>query len=311
MITDKQRQERSSGIFSSDVGRIMTGEGVQVTLEKMGKAEAMDLDSDPSIQLGKLLEHAVLDAYESAGNKISARSPDTLRHKEHTWLGCHLDALNGKAVVEAKTWSAFQRDLWGDPGSDELPDYIMWQTQTQMAITGLKQVDVPTCFINEKALVQLLTQKTLPIEIFIVKRSEELIDYLISEAKKVWDCVQKEELPKPVSIGDARLLYKKDDGSVIEATPEIYELCTQLKTVRSSLKNSGSSETELEEKLQAYMGEAAELRFGGKTIVTWKKAKDSDVFMKETFAEEHPDLYRQYLVTSRGSRRFLIKEKAL
>ena len=55
--------------------------------EKMGEIERENLDDVPEIQLGNLIETRILDTYEAAHGGILKRSPDTMRHHEHKWLG--------------------------------------------------------------------------------------------------------------------------------------------------------------------------------------------------------------------------------
>jgi len=45
----------------------------------------------------------------------------------------------------------------------------------------------------------------------------------------------------------------------------------------------------------------------GKTIATWKAAKESQTFDTKRFSIEHPEEYAEYVVTKAGSRRFLLK----
>src|SRR5678815_1848728 len=122
MITDKQREERKNGIFSSDVPRIMAGEGVRVALEKMGELEPANFDDVVEVELGSIIEPRILDAYESLHGKLTVRSPDTMRHQQHPWLGAHMDALTPAKVIEAKSVGWYKRNEWGEPGTDEVPD---------------------------------------------------------------------------------------------------------------------------------------------------------------------------------------------
>ena len=92
MITETQRTRRQSGIFASDVARIMTGDGVSVALEKLGLDEDRQIGLLPAVRLGNLLEGVVLNEFERKTGLALRRSPDTLLHPMNPWLGCHLDA---------------------------------------------------------------------------------------------------------------------------------------------------------------------------------------------------------------------------
>src|SRR3989442_1187016 len=179
MITERQKQERKNGIFSSDVPRIMSGDSVRVALEKMGELEPENLDAIPEIQLGRLIEPRILDAYEARESVILTRSPDTMRHPAHAWLGAHLDACSPAELVESKSVGWYNRNLWGEPGTDEVPDRVLWQVQEQLAVARLPLAKVPVCFLTEAALVAFATGNRLPIEVYVVPADADLEAYIV------------------------------------------------------------------------------------------------------------------------------------
>jgi len=314
MITLEQKERRKKGLFASDIARVMTGDGVRVALEKMGEIEPDNLDGVTSVELGNILEKPVLDAYVATQSPdVLIRSPDTIYHPDYDWLGCHLDGLarfpNSKRVVEAKAFSAFNREGWGDPGTDEVPLPRMWQCMAQIAITGASQADIPICFVNEKALAQFLTSGTVPIETYIIPRNEDLIAYMIDEAKKLWNKVSAGELPDPVNPGDADIIYRRASaGKIVDAPENLVELHHALRDVRKRLKEVEDSKLLIESQIKSYMQDAAELRYHGKALVTWKNNKDGEDFDKDAFKKTNPDLYQQFCSKKPGARPFLLKE---
>lgn len=314
-ITEEQRARRKLGLFASDVAAIMTGQGVQVALEKLGEIEAPDLSDVPSVELGNILEAPVLDAWERENKPVEfIRSPDTIYHPTLPWLGCHLDAKahfsdGGARVVEAKAYSAFNRDGWGEPGTDQVPQPRFWQCMAQMAITKAQFADIPICFVNEKALTQFLTNGTVPIETYVIPRNDELIEFMVEECAKVWRKIEARELPEPINVGDAELIYRRARAdSVADATDEIYGLWQELATARAALKEAEDTKAQTEAKIKAFMADAAELRYGGKTLATWKNNKDGVSFDAKAFAAAHPDLYASFTKPKAGARPFLFKE---
>lgn len=312
-ITTDQLARRSSGLFSSDVARIMTGDGVRVTLEKLGEIEPDSLDDVPSVQLGNVLEGPILDAYERVRPALNLRrSLDTMMHPEVPWLGCHLDALaiqiDHIVVVEAKAYSVFNRSEWGDPGTDAVPVARMWQCMAQIAVTGAVRADIPVCFVDAAALTTYLTNGTVPIEIFEIPRHDDLIAYMVDECAKVWRCIEARTLPEPVHVGDATLIYRRDDGGIVEATDEIARAHQELLEVRAQIGGLEARKEQLEETIKAFMRGAAEMRSNGLTLATWRSAKESRHFNAKALAESLPDVYEQFRETKPGARRFLIKE---
>lgn len=295
MITDAQREERKNGIFSSDCPRIMMGDSVRVALEKMGEIARENLDDVPQIQLGNMIEPRILDAYEAEYGALSVRSPDTMRHREHDWLGAHLDGYRETVIVEAKSVGWYNRAEWGD-GGDEVPDRVLWQVQEQCAVVGLPQAHVPVCFLTEEALVAFATGRPLPINVFVIPADHELEAFIVEKCGKVWRHIQSRTLPDPEKPVDVRLLYRKDTGLVVEADDAVLLDYAALLVAKENLKKAEVAEDAAKAKLQAFMKDAAEVRYRGKTLATWKKEKDRAA----------------YTVAAReGSRKFLLKEVAL
>jgi YqaJ-like recombinase protein len=295
MINAKQLAERKNGIFSSDVPRIMAGESVRLALEKLGKIEPEDLSEVPQVQLGNLIEPRILDAYEAAHGGILKRSPDTLRHPRHSWLGAHLDGFNLGEVIEAKSVGSYNRPQWGEPGTDEVPDRVLWQVQEQLAVAQLPIAKVPVCFLTEKALVAFATGRPVPIDVYVVPADADLEAYIVERCGKVWEHIQAGTAPELETPIDARLLYQKDSGKIVEADKATVIAHAELLEALAAEKASGDKADLLKAKIQAFMKEASELRYQGKTLATWKLTKDS----------------AGYTVGPKpGYRKFLTKERA-
>lgn len=313
MITEAQKQRRNAGIFASDAAYIMTGKGVEIALQKMGEIDGPDLDHVPSVQLGNILEEPTLDAYERLVKPQSLiRSPDTMLHPKFSWFGCHLDGFaqidDAPRVVEAKAFSIFDRGNWGDPGTDEVPVERLWQCMAQMAITGAAQADIPICFVNEAALVQFLTKGTVSVEIYVIQRNEELVEYMIEECGKVWQGVQDKQLPTPINTGDAELIYRRaSKGKIIEATDDLLDLYSLLSSQKAAKKLAEDNEENTASRFKALIADAEELRYNGKTLATWKNNKDGESFDKKAFEIAHPAIYQQFTKHKAGARPLLLK----
>jgi hypothetical protein len=185
----------------------------------------------------------------------------------------------------------------------------MWQVMAQMACTGTDQADIPITFVNEKVLAEFLTSGTVPIEIYTVYRNQDLIDYMIAECKKVWDCITEGRLPDPVNVGDAELIWRRNSpNKIVDAPDEVARLWDELRFARDQLKKAENEKLLAEAKFKNFMQDAAEVRWQGKTLATWKNAKDSEKFNMDSFKLWHPDIYKKFVETTPGSRRFLVKD---
>lgn len=311
MLTDEQLKVRARGIFATDIARIMTGHGVQVTLEKMGEIEREDIGDLPTVRLGNILEAPVLQAFSALTGLACEPSPRTQMHPTIAWLGAHPDALGQEGAdlftVECKAWSPIARQQFGEAGTDEVPDYVLWQAQAQLAVTGGAKTYVPACFTTPENMIKYVTRGEVEIELFCVQRSDALIERLIAQGELVWDCIQEGRLPEPVNIGDAVLLYRRDKGTAINASHEIAVAHRRLMQIRPELKRLTVEHDALKDAIQRYMGEAAELYEDGRLLATWKKARDGMRFDEDAFAKVQPELYAKFMKQTIGSRRFLPK----
>lgn len=307
MITQEQREARKDGIFASDVGRIMLGGGVLVALEKMGKRERDDFEDDMEINIGWKSEPLVLSAYEQRIGVRVQRDIPTERHSVHGWLGCHRDA-SWSRNVEAKTVGMYNRHLWGD-GGDEVPDYVLWQVQAQMAVSGHTVTDIPVCFVSNLALKHIVLDQPPPITIYQVPKDYVLEDYLIYKSKEVWDCIQEGITPPPRNSSDVLLIYPKAILPAVQADEAIYELWKQLLVAEEERKEAEKKEAELKFKIQSFMtaAEALILTNNSKPLVTWKNDRDTETLDKKLVEKRYPEVYKECLVPKLGARKFLIK----
>lgn len=315
MITEQQKERRKRGIFASDVPRIMRGDTVRLVLEKLGELQPedeIDYDDNIEVQVGNEIEDRILDAYQAERPTIEmVRDPNQLEyfHPNFSWLGSHPDShdVPKTLVVEAKSVGDYNRHDFGD-GADEVPDRIVWQTQTQMACIGAKRAEIPVCFLNVPALKMLVLGKMPPITIFEVHADEELEDMLIRESEYIWGCIQNREIPAPKTIEDVRLLYKRDTGEVIQADDQLLQLYKDLVLAADLKKAAEANVDELKVAIQMIMKDASEVRHYGQTLTTWNKSKDREYFDKKRFKLEHPDLYKQFCREQLGPRVFLTKK---
>jgi hypothetical protein len=140
-----------------------------------------------------------------------------------------------------------------------------------------------------------------------VEKDYELEQFLIEKSKMVWECIQQGVTPVPRNLDDIKLLYSRGVDISIEADEKIANDWVALNGVRIEKKSLEKEEEELKFLIQSFMKEATILTRNGFTLATWKNSSDGEKFDEKRFAEEHPELYKQYLVNKSGSRRFLLK----
>jgi len=307
-ITAGQRARRANGIFSTDEARSQTGQRVAVYLEKIGEKEPDNLDQMENVQLGSLLEPAVIDAFafhHEPGQSL-VRSPDTRMHPKWEWLGCHPDAILNNIPVEAKAVGHYNQRLWGEPGTDQVPDRVLWQVQVQMAVLNAPYAWVPVAFATEANLAHFILTKEVEIRLYRVERSERLIEAIYDDSHDLWQCIQTRKLPAQQQVTDAALLYSYDRGTLLKATPELVGLHRTLVALRTGQDKVERRIADYVARIQQAMGAHAVLRHEGTDLVTWRRNRDSEILDAERVRERDPKLWAECLKTKRGARVFKV-----
>lgn len=180
-ITQTQLEQRRSRIGSSDMAAILGLDSYRnaydVYLEKTGKLiPEPEAENDPRAA-GKILEPAVLTFGEQWLGPITRNQYRSARDKGIP-IGALVDAIVNEsgAPVEAKTSGlyGFTKDVWGDEGTDQVPDRVIIQSHVHMLCTDAEVCYVPV-FIAFRGFVK-----------FIVPRDKDVIDIISNEAQRFW-----------------------------------------------------------------------------------------------------------------------------
>ena len=95
------------------------------------------------------------------------------------------DSNNDPTIVECKSTSL--TDDWGEPGTDEVPDYVICQTQFAMNLANVPLAYVPVLFTGWGAKVRL----------YEVPYNEDLAEAIISRCELFWDNHVEPRVPPP------------------------------------------------------------------------------------------------------------------
>jgi predicted phage-related endonuclease len=198
-------------------------------------------------------------------------------------------------VVEIKTAGSGRE--WGEPGSSDIPTEYMCQVQHYMIVTGYEVADVVASISNREPVI------------YTVEADRELQEMMVDEAAAFWELVQKNIPPEPVTYAEAIQKYGNLAVSGgVEASKEIIQAVNRLKAVKESVKAMEAEEERLKGQIILALGDKGDtLLKDGKPLATYRISKGSTRFDAEAFKVAHADLYGQFLKTSEGSRRFLLK----
>ena len=177
-----------------------------------------------------------------------------------------------------------------------MPDSYLAQVLWYLAIFDLPRAHIVAMFMRSATIREYVVERQAPMEALLLERG-----------RLFWENhIVMQQPPAPTKLTDVDRLFKRgDEGLTLEATPELSELCGQLKIRRDELKRITKEAEALEIKIKAEMGNAATLTWEGKPLVTWKNST-SKVFDQKQYANDYPGMFEKYKVP-RETRRFLVK----
>ena len=292
-------EERRKGIGGSDVAAILGlspwKTAFQVYQEK--RKEVEDWHGNNSTDWGNRMEPAIRQWYSDTTGR-SVRLPEKIiYHDKHPFMLASLDGFTDDGrIVEIKT--ARSGKQWGEPGTNQIPDYYAVQVHHYMIVTGFEVTDIPVSIAGGSP------------ELYEVPADKEITDMIIEAEANFWQRVVNGNPPDPVTYADAvaRFGQIKTEGAVI-ASKEIFMDVMELQDVRGKLTELEAKENELKGKIIIALGERGDtlVNTSGNTLATYKLANGRKSFDSKTFEKDHPNLYQKYLRTGEPTKRFLIK----
>lgn len=205
MLDEKQLALRRTGVTGTDIARICGlsefGSPLDVYLEKVGKAEPLDLT--PALKRGLYLEDGILRWYEADSGALRIERPGTLQLRGEPRIMAtpdgvaffdqplntmlHTGRLPSGDVrgVEVKSPGPHMEHGWGEPGTDQVPAAYLCQAVFEMAVLDVERLDFAALLGGE-------------LRIFPVRRSRVVEGKLIERALAFWrDHVEADKPPAP------------------------------------------------------------------------------------------------------------------
>lgn len=291
-------EERRKGIGGSDIAAILGlspwKTAYQVYQEK--RKEISNWEGNDQTDWGKRMEPAIRQWYSDLTGRC-VRLPDKiLYHAKHPFMLASLDGFtDDNRIVEIKT--ARSSKGWGEPGTNEIPDYYVLQVQHYMIVTGFEVADVPVSIAGGSP------------ELYEVPADRELWEMIIEAAAAFWQRVVDGNPPDPVTYADAVARFGRSAiKGEVEASSEILTAHSRLHETRNTLAGLEQAEEELKAEIIKFMGDSADtLKCGDVTLCTYRLGSGRKTFDAKSLEREMPDIYQKYLKTGEPSRRFLIK----
>lgn len=251
------------------------------------------------LERGKRMEPYVLDLLTvETGLCIVARNVRYV-DPEHPFLAAEIDGVSisdadSEQNVEIKTVSPFKASEWGELGSDEIPVHYTAQAQHGLMVTGRLVCTFGVLIGGDD------------FRVYRVERDDEIIAAMREREVRFWRDHVEALVPPPASnASDVARLFAKDNGTAVEATPEILTALEQLRELRAETDRLEHQAAETKGRLQAFMRDAARITSNGRDLATWR-SQTANRFDQRAFQAAHPELFEQF-IKSTESRVFRLR----
>lgn len=315
MLTAEQKEIRKTGLGGSDIAAVA---GVNpyrgpmdVYLEKLGLVE--EQPENEAMYWGSALEDKIIERYKR-DHKCNIHVPQkTFRHKDpnRPYLlatpdafvfanGNLLEGIANGFLLEIKTAGLATAKLFGEEGTDQVPEHYLCQCQHYMGVLDKDRCDLAVLIAGQQ-------YREYPIH-----RNDAVIAALWKQAERFWFDNVQAKIPPPVDGSKATKaalakIYPAHVEDFLETSMEIEELVSHLKEAKIEAGLHNTSVTFIENQIKALLKDKqGVITQAGK--ITWRKAKDgTKTDYKGIVKHLKPDkaIISQFTVPKQGARRFL------
>lgn len=282
MLSDKQRAAHYTGVGSSTVAAILGLDQhktqYQVWTDVTAPEHVVLPGNDTRLRLGNLFEPAICQlSAEHWGFELWPPDPElTYRHPVHHWALCHPDmlVLDRHACVEAKFRGIRRRQEYEDKDGDPL-DTELVQCHWILTVTGFEAVYLCVVLGNEE------------VRHWRIERSEAESAYLLEIIGQWWERhIVQGEPPPATTREDVRAKWPvARQGKAIELDDNIAHALTTYRSVVGEIAHLEQMRDTAYVHIVDAIGDAEELRIGGRTVATYRQATRHDIDVKRLKAE--------------------------
>ena len=246
---------RRKGLGGSDIAAVLgisPYKSAYEVYEEKVNGYCKDLSNNEKVQSGIFLEDGIAKWYENVKG-VGTFKPTTIRtHKDLPFLLANPDRLiAGKKIgVEIKNVGERSKHLWGEDGSQVVPDYYFLQAAHYMLVLDYQAWDVVACIGGQE------------LRTYRFERDAEIDEMIIQGASDFWrNHVEKRVEPaKDYSNPGVQELIKKKfnlvSDEVVNLPEEFAEVATQWFEVKEDIKHYDNLRKELEAKILDAIGTA-------------------------------------------------------
>lgn len=273
---------RKKGIGASEIGAVVDLHPYispfDLWCRKVGLADP--IEPNERMMWGSLLQQAISQGYAETTGRAVEWVDKTEAAPNDPLVVFSIDARCEGRIVECKNISLDQVHKFGEPGTDQVPDYMALQAQWQCLGVRLSGNSIDFCDI-----AALFGGNNL--RIFTIQFNEQMAADLHASGKTFWDRhVTKNEPPSLTDTETARAYlmrrWPKANGNLQKPTPEQIGLIREFDSYRTQAKEAEAQKAALAVQLKAEIADLDGFLWdGGKatnknnkpsTVTDWEKA---------------------------------------
>lgn len=253
-------EARRTGIGASDMASLLNisgwGTPFHVWLAKVG-GPALDSPTKEK-RWGLKLEETIATAYEETTGRAVILPPKLIRSKQAPFMLASLDRVVEDAGIifplELKSASSdkdFRGNvIWGEPGSDHVPDIYNVQCQHQMFVVGAPFADIAV-------LIGLGD-----FRVYRIPRHDGLIETILRVAEDFWQSVVTYQSPEPswehpLTPALVTRLYGLDEELTVQLGMDAVEMLDRWEEAKDGIAAAKRAADLWKSRLLMQMGEAA------------------------------------------------------
>ena len=268
MLTKEILQKRRNHICGSDVAAIMNvstyKSAYELYLEKRDTSEIEEQEQSELQYWGHRLEPVIRDEFAKRNNVV-VTEPTMKVSSDYPFLAANVDGYikETNEILEIKTANSFTAHMWGEEGTDQIPQHYLYQVAHYCAV-----FDAPRAHIA--VLIGGNTYRE-----YIYERDLVLESTLIEACKSFWDDVKSGLEPCLTRISDVKLKYpSSDEAKTVEASSSLIDTIDSLQQTKTAIKEHKVREDELKLEVMKQMEDAEILTDReGQKIATFKTGK--------------------------------------
>lgn len=307
--------DRRKGLGGTDISAICgldpRRSAFDVYCSKVGLLDDVVRETNERMWAGKKLERAIAEMYSEREGRRIHWWDQVSRHQKREWQLASADFfVDGNPMrigADSKNVSWEFSHLWGEDGSEDVPDWISMQMHWYLAFYDIEQWHIAALFGGND------------FRVFKLKRDFELEEMLLDAGERFWRDnvlagVPPEMTATPTAYAYLKARFPRNSGAMRVPTGEEAILIEEFLSARAAHKATEKVYQNAEVKLKAAIGTDDGFRLHNGRV-TYNRIKDSmgtdhAALAQWAAGDDYERLARQfYGVTREGYRRLDVRIK--